>query len=166
MDSGKSAGASLGQEVNAVTPLHTIGYEGFNTDAWLRELRASGVEVVVDVRDMPLSRRRGFSKSALRQALEDEGLEYVHMRALGNPKHMREALKAGLAFEEFADLFAALLDERTEALGDLMTLAAQRATCLVCFEEDPAHCHRSLIAERVADLSRGTIHVEHLRRAG
>lgn len=149
-----------------MTPLHTIGYEGFQAEAWLEELCACGIEVVVDVRDMPLSRRRGFSKTALREALEGEGLEYIHLRALGNPKPMREALKAGLAFEEFAGLFAALLDERSEALDDLMTLAVERATCLVCFEEDPAQCHRSLVADRIAALSDGAIHVEHLRRAG
>jgi uncharacterized protein (DUF488 family) len=152
--------------VSAVTPLHTIGYEGFQTDTWLQELSASGIEVVVDVRDMPLSRRRGFSKTALRLALEECGLEYVHVRALGNPKHMREALKAGLSFDEFAGLFAELLDQRSEELEDLLELAAERATCLVCFEEDPARCHRSLIAQRIVDLSDGTILVEHLRRAG
>jgi uncharacterized protein (DUF488 family) len=148
-----------------MTPLRTIGYEGFQTADWLQQLRSRGVEVVVDVRDLPLSRRRGFSKSALRKALAEHGLEYVHMRALGNPKHMREALKAGLDFAEFSDMFASLLDDHAQAVDDLFSLATERSTCLVCFEEDPACCHRSLVAERVADLSEGVISVEHLRRA-
>lgn len=149
-----------------MTPLRTIGYEGFQPHEWLVELRACGVEVVVDVRDMPLSRRRGFSKTALRETLAEHGVEYVHMRSLGNPKPMRDALKSGLAFEEFTGLFATVLDDRCDALDELRALAALRPVCLVCFEEDPTKCHRTLVAERVAALSDGALVVEHIRRAG
>jgi uncharacterized protein (DUF488 family) len=148
-----------------MTPLRTIGYEGFTADDWLRELRARGVEVVVDVRDLPLSRRRGFSKTALRDALAERGVTYIHVKAFGNPKELRESLKSGLSFDDFARVFAGLLDTRSQELRDLIALAEDKSTCLVCFEEDPARCHRSLVAERVAQLSGGSIRVEHLRNA-
>jgi uncharacterized protein (DUF488 family) len=148
-----------------MTPLRTIGYEGFKADDWLRELCEQGVEVVVDVRDLPLSRRGGFSKTALRDALAERGVAYIHVRAFGNPKELRDALKTGLPFEEFAHVFAGLLDARGQELADLAALAGEKATCLVCFEEDPTRCHRSLVAERVAQVSGGAIRVEHLRNA-
>jgi uncharacterized protein (DUF488 family) len=145
--------------------LRTIGYEGFAVDRWLSTLEEQGVEVVVDVRDLPLSRRKGFSKSALRDALAARGIEYIHVKALGNPKVLREALKSGLSFDEFAATFDSLLDEREEPLRALATLAEKRVACLVCFEEDPARCHRSLVAGRVASLVNGAVRVEHLRNA-
>jgi uncharacterized protein (DUF488 family) len=148
-----------------MAPLCTIGYEGFHAAAWMRELRSAGIELVVDVRDLPLSRRRGFSKSALRTSLAEHGVDYVHMRALGNPKELREELKSGLAFDEFAQRFAGLLDQHADVLRDLAALAADRPTCLVCFEEDPTRCHRSLVADRVVGLSHGALRVEHLRNA-
>jgi hypothetical protein len=72
--------------------LCTIGYEGYATAEWLAALRAQGVETIIDVRDLPLSRKRGFSKSQLRESLEAVGIEYLHVRALGNPRQYREAL--------------------------------------------------------------------------
>jgi len=148
-----------------VTPLRTIGYQGFQPGDWLDALCASRVEVVIDVRDMPLSRRKGFSKTALRESLAARGVDYVHIRSLGNPKHLREALKSGMTFAEFSVSFECLLDGRGEALGELAVIASQRSACLVCFEEDPSCCHRSLVAERVSRLSEGAIRVEHLRHA-
>jgi uncharacterized protein (DUF488 family) len=136
-----------------------------SVDTWLDTLVAQGVEVVVDVRDLPLSRRKGFSKSALRGALAARGVEYVHVKALGNPKALRDALKSGLPFDEFAATFDSLLDDREESLRALATLVTKRVACLVCFEEDPARCHRSLIAGRVAELAGGEVRVEHLRNA-
>jgi uncharacterized protein (DUF488 family) len=145
--------------------LRTIGYEGFQTGDWLEALRASHIEVVIDVRDMPLSRRKGFSKTALREALASSGVDYVHFRSLGNPKELREALKSGMSFEDFSETFGRLLDERGDALRELLMIASERSACLVCLEEDPARCHRSLVADRVSDLSHGTIRVKHIRHA-
>jgi uncharacterized protein (DUF488 family) len=126
---------------------------------------ASSVDVVIDVRDMPLSRRKGFSKTALRESLASAGVDYVHFRSLGNPKELRDALKSGMSFEDFSETFGRLLDERGDALRDLLLIATERSACLVCFEEDPACCHRSLVADRMSDLSHGAIRVEHLRHA-
>ena len=149
-----------------MTPLCTIGYEGSSPAAWLDTLRAHSVQVVVDVRDLPLSRRRGFSKSALQESLGESGLEYVHVRALGNPKELRQALKTGLPFDDFARTFTALLDDRDDALDLVAALSLDKRVCLLCFEEDPAHCHRSLVADRLAAMSNGALEVEHLRHAG
>lgn len=148
-----------------MTPLCTIGYEGFAAEQWVARLRAQRIDVVVDVREMPISRKRGFSKARLADLLLENDIDYVHLRSLGNPKALRERLKSGWAFCEFAQEFERLLDEQGDALDELKALAADRRVCLVCFEEDPAHCHRSIIAERVVPLLPG-VEVRHLRHAG
>ena len=76
-----------------MTWLGTIGYEGFDHSEWISALAQNEVQAVIDVRDVPLSRKRGFSKSQLAASLESAGIEYVHVRALGNPREYREALK-------------------------------------------------------------------------
>ncbi|NTW28907.1 MAG: DUF488 domain-containing protein [Coriobacteriia bacterium] len=145
-----------------MTPLCTIGYEGFTVEQWVERLRVQRIQVVVDVREMPISRKRGFSKSRLAELLRANGIEYVHLRALGNPKPQRERLKSGWAFEEFAVEFKRSLKDRPDALEQLRSLAADSRVCLVCFEEDPASCHRSIIAESIVPLLPG-YEVRHLR---
>ena len=73
----------------------TIGYEGTTVPDFLAALKAAGVRQLVDIRALPLSRRPGFSKSALRSALEEVGIVYVHLRALGTPAEGREAARKG-----------------------------------------------------------------------
>ena len=75
--------------------IFTIGYEATTMDAFLAALKAAGVERVIDVRALPLSRRPGFSKSSLAATLNDAGIEYVHLKALGTPKPGRDAAKKG-----------------------------------------------------------------------
>ena len=75
--------------------IFTIGYEGATMDEFLAALQGAGVQRVIDVRALPLSRRPGFSKSPLRAALEEAGIEYVHLKALGTPADGRAAARAG-----------------------------------------------------------------------
>lgn len=69
----------------ANTAIYTIGYEGRAIDEFIAMLAAEQIERVIDVRDLPLSRRRGFSKTPLGEALRGAGIEYVHMKSAGNP---------------------------------------------------------------------------------
>lgn len=144
----------------------TLGYEGRGLDEWVGALVDARVQVVVDVRDVPISRRRGFSKTALSQRLAADGIEYRHIRSLGNPRELRHALKDGsLAFRDFAPQFRELLNHRQDDLLELAALAVESRICLVCFEEDPTTCHRSIVAEFVVDASNAALTVEHLRHA-
>ena len=65
--------------------IFTIGYEGATMSEFLAALRNAGVERVIDVRAIANSRRPGFSKTPLRNALAEVGIDYVHLRALGTP---------------------------------------------------------------------------------
>lgn len=145
-----------------MTPLCTSGYQGQDAAAWSARLLAHGIEVVVDVRDLPLSRKKGFSKSQLKVLLGERGIKYLHVKELGNPKVYRDALRQGLDFEEFARIFRRRLETKTTTLEELSDLAMDRRVCILCYEEDPAACHRSLVAESVVRRRPDAIEVVHL----
>lgn len=134
--------------------LATIGYEGAALADFISTLLAAGVERVVDVREIAQSRRPGFSKNGLRTALADAGIEYYHLRQLGDPKHGREAARAGNV-ELFRAIFTAHMDlpASRDALQEAIALATEKASVLMCFERDPRHCHRAIVAERMVALS-------------
>ena len=75
--------------------LFTIGYEQTPPNAVLDELEQSGVKLVVDVRAVTSSRRPGFSKKQLSAGLDERGIAYVHLAALGMPKEGRLTPAAG-----------------------------------------------------------------------
>jgi uncharacterized protein (DUF488 family) len=130
----------------------SVGYERFrlNTDL-VERLRESGVERVIDVRQLPISRRRGYAKSALGQAFADAGIEYVHIRALGNPKPTRDLYKSGRVQEGRAGYGEYLLGEQRDALTGLVALLREKRSALMCVEHDPATCHRTVILEALND---------------
>src|SRR5437764_6620708 len=131
--------------------IFTIGYEGATVPEFLAALQQAGVERVIDVRALPLSRRPGFSKSPLRFALDQAGIEYVHLKALGTPADGRAAARAG-RHEDMARIYAGQL-ELPEAIAQgaqMVALAGERPSALLCFEREPAQCHRTLLLDAVA----------------
>lgn len=134
-----------------MSTLYTIGYQGADPDRLVEALAAEGVAVVADVRAVALSRKQGFSKNKLRDRLLEGGVGYRHFIDLGTPKAGREAARAGDAptmrriyCEQLATAGA------QTAFEDLAALAASEPVCLLCFERDPALCHRRVLAERLA----------------
>ena len=131
--------------------LFTIGYEATTMGEFLAALQGAGVERVIDVRALPLSRRPGFSKSPLRAALAEAGIEYVHLKALGTPAAGREAARKG-RHAELAAIYAGQL-ELPEAIAqgaEMLSLAAEKPSSLLCYEREPGGCHRSLLIAAVA----------------
>ena len=132
--------------------LFTIGYEGLDPERLVGVLRSAGVAVLADVRAVANSRKRGFSKGALKAGLAEAGLGYEHFRSLGTPKSGREAARAhdaGLMRRIYCEEVLDTADGGL-ALDALAELAAERPVCLLCFERDPARCHRRVLAERLA----------------
>ena len=131
--------------------IFTIGYEGATVAEFLAALQAAGVARVIDVRALPLSRRPGFSKTPLRAALAEAGIDYVHLRALGTPADGRAAARAGRQ-ADLERIYASQL-ELPEAIAQgaqMLALAAEQPSALLCFEREPAGCHRKLLIEAVA----------------
>ncbi|OGA23606.1 MAG: hypothetical protein A3I02_06155 [Betaproteobacteria bacterium RIFCSPLOWO2_02_FULL_67_26] len=143
-----------------MTTLHTIGYEGVDLVDFLRQLIAAKVDVVVDVRELPLSRKKGFSKGALSAALAAHGIEYVHMSALGCPKTTRDRLKLDGDWRAYERSFRAHLKSQGAAVRAVADLARRKTTCLLCFEADYSKCHRSLVAR--AAVAAGAPQLVHL----
>ena len=126
--------------------IFTIGYEGATMAEFLAALKAAGVARVIDVRALPLSRRPGFSKSPLAASLKEAGIEYVHLKALGTPKAGRDAAKKGdVATLEAVYAGQLELPEAQAQAAQMLALAAEKPSALLCFERDPAHCHRTLL---------------------
>ena len=131
--------------------IFTIGYEGATVGEFIAALQSAGIERVLDVRALPLSRRPGFSKSSLRTSLEQSGIEYIHLKALGTPSEGRTAARAG-RHADMARIYAGQL-ELPEAIGQsalMLELAREKPTALLCMERDPAVCHRTLLIDAVA----------------
>lgn len=128
--------------------VYTIGYEGTDIERFVQTLKAVGIEVLADVRAVALSRKKGFSKTALRNALAEAGIEYVHFNALGDPKPGREAARAG-KYDLFRKIYGKHLStlEAQAALKELEIAVQDKVTCLLCFERDPNVCHRSIVTE-------------------
>lgn len=126
--------------------IFTIGYEGATMGAFLAALAQAGVEQVIDVRALPLSRRPGFSKTPLAASLKEAGIGYVHLKALGTPKPGRDAAKKGdVATLEAVYAGQLELPEAQVQAARMRALAAEKPSALLCFERDPAHCHRTLL---------------------
>lgn len=126
----------------------TIGYEQATLDAVVSALVAAKVEVLADVRYLPLSRRPGFSKSALRAAVNEAGIEYRHLKPLGTPADGRAAARRG-DHAELARIYAGQLElpEALAGMAELRDLAAGKRVALLCYERDAAECHRSLLID-------------------
>ena len=131
--------------------LCTIGYEKASQAEVLAALGAAGVRRVLDVRDRPLSRRAGFSKRQLQAGLEQHGIEYVHLQALGTPPEGREA-NHKRQWQRFWQIVEAKLatPEAEHDLARAAALASETPSCLLCYEADWQICHRRRVAEMLA----------------
>jgi len=131
--------------------IFTIGYEGATVPELLAALTQAGVSRVIDVRALPLSRRPGFSKSPLKAALAEAGIDYMHLKALGTPSAGRAAARAG-RYSDMAHIYAGQLElpEAMAQSAEMLELAAEQPSALLCVERDPAHCHRTLLLKAVA----------------
>lgn len=133
-----------------MSTVYTIGYEGTDIDRFIATLNAVGVAMLADVRAVAVSRKKGFSKNGLRDRLKSEGIAYVHLAELGDPKSGREAARSG-KIGEFQRIYSKHLQTAGSiaALQVLEGIARKGDVCLLCFERDPAACHRTIIANRL-----------------
>lgn len=132
------------------TSLFTFGYEGLTIEGFIARLSEAGVRAIIDVRELPLSRKRGFSKTAFAAALHSAGIAYAHMPALGCPKPIRDAYRADGNWPAYTRKFMAYLDQQSAAVAEVAKIARATTACLVCFEADFNYCHRSMVARAAA----------------
>lgn len=132
----------------------SVGYQDRSIDDFVRLLTSHGVATLLDVRLNPISRKKGFSKTALREALDVVGIEYIHHRPLGNPKDNRDGYRAGLpsARSRYVEHLA---DVGEDAMDDLVERASGGRVAVMCYEREHGECHRSeVISAAVSRLPR------------
>ena len=137
----------------------TIGYEGALLQDFLETLSAARVSRLLDVRELPISRRKGFSKTALTVALADVRIAYQHERGLGSPRHIRHRLRDDGDFQRYFTDFREYLSTQRLLLDDLAA-SLVGPVALLCYERNPAECHRSVVATALAKRAKTT--VQHL----
>jgi uncharacterized protein (DUF488 family) len=144
--------------------LFTVGYEGSKPADLFSSLRTSGVKLVIDVRDVPISRKPGFSKTALSDGLASAGIKYLHLKGLGDPKPGRIAARER-RYADFRRIFRSHMRTTAaqQSLAAAITAASKSVTCLLCFEQDHTNCHRCIVAESM--VHNGKFYVVHLKTA-
>jgi uncharacterized protein (DUF488 family) len=144
--------------------LYTLGYEGLDVETFVASLLEVGVRSVVDVRELPLSRKRGFSKRALAGHLKTAGIAYFHAPTLGCPKQIRDRYRKDGDWKAYTRDFLAHLRCQQATVDELARIALANTACLVCFEANHETCHRSYVAR--AATAAGAPAVYHLKAAG
>jgi uncharacterized protein (DUF488 family) len=131
--------------------ISTIGYEGATIQEFVATLQLASVAIVIDVRAVPLSRKKGFSKNGLAEHLHRCGISYIHLKGLGDPKEGREAARAG-NHALFLKIFGRHMRSAVaqEALTQAEDLVRAQNACLMCFEAEHEKCHRMIVASQLA----------------
>jgi len=130
--------------------INTIGYEGADLSDFISSVSEAGINTLVDVRDRAQSRKKGFSKTALSEALNAAGIDYIHLRELGDPKEGREAARRG-QWAKFNKIYSKVLatEVAQNAVAHIIKLSESQSVCLLCYERDHKTCHRKRITDEI-----------------
>lgn len=134
-----------------------LGYQGLTVDEYTQKLVEQDIQTVIDVRLTPISRKLGFSKTRLKNHLEKHGINYVHLRELGNPKENRAGFWDSPGTETHARCVKRFHDiittdpQKMRALREVMHLAESGNVVLLCYEGEQVNCHRSILLEIIFD---------------
>lgn len=135
-------------------PFFTIGYQAHSIASMLRVLSENEIELLIDVRQNPISRKAGFSSGKLKGQLEHAGIRYAHYPCLGTPRSIREQYQRTSNVEVALKSYAKYLNGKTSCLESLLQFASSKRFCLLCLESDHNLCHRGVIAARLAEMTR------------
>jgi uncharacterized protein (DUF488 family) len=138
--------------------IYTIGYEGIDAPRVVDLLQDYGVEMLIDARYRPGSRKAGLSKTPLSAALADVGIGYSHDRGLGTPPEIMRELRETGTYNW--DAYLEFLQSQDESLEQATELAQEKAACILCYEANALECHRRFVAQELAD--RANLRVEHI----
>ena len=143
---------SMQRPERAKPAVYTAGYEGKSVDAFFNELLSHGIDALIDVRANPASRKYGFSKQRLGQLCDRLELEYRHMPSLGIPSSARIGLGSRASYQLLLSRYEqSMLPHHCAEVEELGRFMSQKPSVLVCLEKDVQCCHRSRLAEAVAD---------------
>lgn len=143
--------------------LYTIGYEGLDNKRFLSHLVHYGVDVVADIRKLPVSRKKGFSKTALKETLNQRNIEYLNFQGLGAPKEIRDELYKSGNYNRFFEKYLNSISDKQDLLQTIhMIIDSGKKVLLLCFERNPEQCHRKVVAEEIKKLDANGLEVKHI----
>jgi len=142
--------------------LYTIGYQKRNIDDFIDRLKTFDISVLIDVREIPVSRKKGFSKTHLSQYLENKGIQYIHFRNLGSPKVIRNKLKSDGDYDYFFREYHKHIKSQARIIEELYGIVSDNNCCLMCYERFPDKCHRSIVAKEVMKIDDNGLMVKHI----
>lgn len=134
------------------TGIITVGYEGLSIDEFLMKLIQEKVQVLADVRKNAWSMKFGYKKFTLNSLCKNIGIEYLNYPSLGISGTHRKNLKSKRDYDALFNHFRRELIKKENELKTLMQMAEERRIALMCFEQDPAYCHRRIVAEELAKM--------------
>jgi len=142
---------------------YTIGYEGLDPKQFVKYLTHHGVDVVADIRKLPVSRKKGFSKTVLKQTLNGKSIDYLNFQQLGAPKALRDELYRSGDYERFFKKYQDNISDQDDHLNTIHSLVDRgKKVALLCFERDPRKCHRKVIAEEIQKLDGNGLAIKHI----
>lgn len=138
----------------------TIGYERVGIPDFIASLQNAKIKTLIDIRDIANSRRAGYSKKSLAASLEEAGIAYMHMKALGTPKAGREAARKGDVATMHTIFECKLVEPESQlALAEVAALAGKGRVCLMCLEHDWRDCHRAIVTDHLAPMGLKASHL-------
>lgn len=142
--------------------LFTSGYEGVGLEEFIGQLKKNNVQILIDIREKPLSRKKGFSKKSLTEALAMENIDYLHLKELGSPSSLRKKLREDKDYSYFFNEFSGYLSSKKESLLEALEAIQDSIGCLLCFEKNHEECHRKLVVEEMIQMNNDELLVKHL----
>ena len=142
--------------------LFTIGYESKNIDDFILQLQDQDISTLIDVREVPLSRKRGFSKTIFSEYLKKNGIEYIHLKKLGSPKKIREELRNNKDYPTFFEKYLNYIQSNKNIINELYKKVLEKNCCIMCYEEWPYKCHRKVICDEIEKIDGNGLEIEHL----
>ena len=142
--------------------LYTVGYEGQSIESFVETLNAHAVKHLIDVREIPLSRKKGFSKTALKEHLSRSNIQYIHFKTLGSPRQARKQLKETGNYTVFFKVMEKHLSLVHDSVVQAHQVVADSTCCLMCFEKEAQHCHRSMVARKIKEVDGNGLLIKHL----
>lgn len=143
--------------------IFTIGYEDRTIAEFLDRLKKHGVNTLIDVREIPFSRKRDFSKTRLSEHLEAAGIKYIHIGKLGSPRELRKKLHEDKDYDSFFDKYKAYLETLNGDMEELYeNIIARDVSCFMCMERDPFKCHRTVVAKKIKEIDGDGLVITHI----
>lgn len=135
---------------NLKMEIFTIGHSTKKIEEFIKILKAYGIEILVDIRTVPKSRHNPqFEGLKIEQALNVEGISYIHLQQLGGLRRPRKSSPnmewRNTSFRGYADHMET--EEFEEGLNILKKIAGEHKVAMMCAEAVPWRCHRSLVSD-------------------